>query len=369
MSNKKILLIDSNIGYMIDKPTALTGGATIQTKSWLSGFEELGFKIHIITERVPKNNNNYHFIDLFSSKFYSIIWSPILIIRLFFILKRQKYKFVYVSTAGWQTIIYGIATKLTHTFYIQRISNNIVYEPLTYRKRLGFVKYYLSRIGTSLSNIILVQNNHQLANLKSLYPSKSVHIMHNPYLSSIGIDVALSKGQYIAWIGIFQYQKNLPALFDIANSLPNLNFKIAGSAAQLIDKMSIEAIDNLKRLPNVEFVGKIPRTKISEFISKSICLLNTSHYEGFSNTFLEALESGRPIVTTDKVDPDSIIKKYKLGYVAKSFEDIPNLLIKASTNYEKFYDHNRQYLKKNHDPATLSRKLLKHIEDEEDSGR
>jgi glycosyltransferase involved in cell wall biosynthesis len=361
MSKTRILIVDSNIGDLIDNPYALTGGASIQTKSWLSGFEELGFELHIISESIPINKQNYHFIDLFSSKFYSIIWSPVLIMRLFFILKKQNYKFVYVSTAGWQTIIYGLATKLARTFYVQRISNNIVYEPSTYRRRLGFVKYYLSRIGTGLSSIILVQNKQQLANIKSVYPNKSVHVVHNPYLSSIEKDIELSKGEYVAWVGIFQYQKNLPALFNIANNLSNLNFKIAGLSAQKVDQETIAAIENLKSLPNVQFVGKISRTEISSFISKSFCLLNTSHYEGFSNTFLEALDSGRPIITTNKVDPDSIIERYKLGYVAEDYIDIPQLLIKALSNHQTFFEHNRQYLKKYNNPTILAEKLLELI--------
>lgn len=362
MFNKNILLIDSKIGDLIDNPISLTGGATIQTNSWLSGFIDLGFDVHLITERIPQRKNDYHFINLFSSKYYSIFYIPILVIRLIIIFKRYKFKFIYVSTAGWQTFIYGLASKLTGTIYVQRVSNNIVYDPLIYRRRLGLLKYYLSVAGTNYANIILVQNLQQYSNLKRLYPKKIIHIMHNPYKNNSKNPKESLNGDYVAWIGIFQHQKNLSALYDIANELPEINFKIAGAAGQEIDQNSIEALEKLKRLSNVKFVGKISRDEISSFLSNSFCLLNTSHYEGFSNTFLEALESGRPIVTTRKVDPDSIIEKYNLGYVADSYKEIPELLIEACANYKIFFKHNRRYLEEYHNPIVLAKKLIKYIE-------
>ena len=44
-----------------------------------------------------------------------------------------------------------------------------------------------------------------------------------------------------------------------------------------------------KFLPNIKFVGFIPRNEISSFLGDAYLLLNTSFYEGFSNTFLESL--------------------------------------------------------------------------------
>ncbi len=72
----------------------------------------------------------------------------------------------------------------------------------------------------------------------------------------------------------------------------------------------------LTKLQNVEFVGLIPHDEVTSFLTEAYCLLNTSLFEGFSNTFLEAFSVGTPVVTLG-VNPDFILTIYDLGFVNK----------------------------------------------------
>ena len=66
-------------------------------------------------------------------------------------------------------------------------------------------------------------------------------------------------------MGNFRYQKNIAALVNIAKSLPDINFKITGKAHADIDKVSLEALEELKILENVQLVGYIKTSEIFLF--------------------------------------------------------------------------------------------------------
>ena len=57
----------------------------------------------------------------------------------------------------------------------------------------------------------------------------------------------MSRGKkYIAWIGLFQKQKNLPQLLKIALELPDYDFCIAGK--QLNNHLDHDIIDAINKL-------------------------------------------------------------------------------------------------------------------------
>ena len=212
----------------------------------------------------------------------------------------------------------------------------------------------------------MAQNSYQLNKLKEKYPKKNIFVLHNPFvIENNDISVSLESRKYIAWIGNFRYQKNLKALFEIALKLPEYNFKIAGKPHPNLDDETTEALKRLGTLKNVKFVGYIKRSDINSFFRKARILLNTSRWEGFSNTFLEAWAAGVPVVTTQNVNPDNIVSKYNLGKVADCYDQLHELL-KTIINYDKS-EYNKlalnchEYVKVNHDPKILVRKFVSYL--------
>lgn len=287
--------------------------------------------------------------------------------RLIKVIKKYNPDYIYQACAGLDTAIGAYIAKLLGIPFIYRVANdtdsNDRYKKLLpIHHRVGF--YY----GTKAASFILCQNKYQFNNFKKKVPNKKIKIFHNPFHvdeNDSGIVVPRANREYIAWIGIFQYQKNLSSLYDIASKLSSVEFKIAGKATLGgVDEGTKAAIEKLERCDNVEFVGFLKHSEINKFLQKSIALLNTSRYEGFSNTFLEAFYAGTPVITTTKVDPDNIIRDNKLGYVCKNFRDLPSLVLKMvkNENYDVFSNKCRYYLYENHDSKKLAKQLLKFIE-------
>ena len=323
---KNIIIQDNHLPYILNNINYPTGGASVQTRNWMYGFENLGYKIIIISSAKIENKTNYTIINSGNKfSFRGLIFLSNIYYN-YKILRKYKPAFIYISEPQWSNIYIGIISKLLNIKIIQRISNdNIADERIKLKFGIGKnkknkfsrIKYIFYRIYLLLIKIILCQNEYQLKLFKEKYPNKNLMKIYNPFLINNAV-VLTEKRSYVAWLGIFQKQKNLEGLFDIAKKLPTIKFKIAGVESLSIDDKTRYAIKRLRKLDNVEFVGLINRDSVLDFLSKAVCLLNTSHHEGFSNTFLESISVGTPIVTREKTDPDGIVNKYNLGNVSKT---------------------------------------------------
>ena len=140
-----------------------------------------------------------------------------------------------------------------------------------------------------------------------------------------------------------------------------MQFKIAGMPGGNIDNDTDRAVSKLKKLSNIEFTGYLSRKKVPHFLSKSIVLLNTSHFEGFSNTYLEAFSTGTPVIAPVNADPDHIIEKNGLGFSVKNNSDFPVVIQSVFENKERFVEIGKQcqeYVYKKHDPEILAECLV-----------
>jgi hypothetical protein len=65
----------------------------------------------------------------------------------------------------------------------------------------------------------------------------------------------------------------------------------------------------------LRYLGELPIEKVNEVMSQAAFHVNTSSFEGFPNTFLQAWARGA-IVTTLAVDPDEGMESLGIGYCA-----------------------------------------------------
>ena len=356
---KSILIIDDNLPYLLNGINFPVGGATVQTKSWLHGFEKLGFNIVVSSSIKIKNSSAYTIEEEKESISKNRVMSMLIKMTGYYkLLRKYNPVFIYISIPWWSNFLFFIPAKILKIKIVQRISNdNLVNEETINRfdKKYKFILYNLS---LRLTDVFLCQNDYQQNKLKKRYTNKVIDKLYNPFF--IANKKKSNKRNYVAWIGLFQHQKNLPSLVKIVEILPEVKFKLAGKSQQIIDSETQTAINKLKKMPNVEFVGLIPRDKIYDFLSNAYCLLNTSHIEGFSNTYLEAFSVGTKVVTRKKTDPDGIISKFDLGKSVAEYSELPGAIEEIIlSDYDS--KHIKKYLLENHDPYVLAQRLMKII--------
>lgn len=365
---KKILFFDFNIHRLLQNESYLAGGSSIQVYSWLKGLEKYSLRIGILKYKneSKKIDSQYDEINIFdeSKGIRKIRWFYYRFPILLYSILMYRPDVIYQSCYGKNTFFAALISKLIGAKFIYRVANDIEAD-IRIKNKLSNFDFFVYKLGIKLASKVICQNEYQLEGFKKEYSVENIDIIHNPFFITQSSDYGfMEKSNYISWIGIFQYQKNLPGLLKVVKKLPQYKFKIAGKSSKGgLDDDTKHALSKLKKQKNVEFVGFLSRKDIKEFLNKSILLINTSFYEGFSNTYLESLSVGTPVISTKKTDPDSIIKDNNLGDVSEDISQMHVVIdnfIKSKYN-ETYKDRCKKYVSENHSPYKLAYKLLDSI--------
>jgi glycosyltransferase involved in cell wall biosynthesis len=118
----------------------------------------------------------------------------------------------------------------------------------------------------------------------------------------------------VVWIGRLQDFKRPERFVDLARRLEGsgVSFQMVGDAETPERREALERV--ARRLPNLQMLGRLPPDQVHALLCEAKLLVNTSDYEGFSNTFIEAWTRGVPVLSM-RVDPDQLITRGGLGYL------------------------------------------------------
>jgi glycosyltransferase involved in cell wall biosynthesis len=116
----------------------------------------------------------------------------------------------------------------------------------------------------------------------------------------------------VFWAARFEPWKQPELVADLAESLPEVTFVMAGGPG---DK---ELFSELQRreaeIENLVVLGHIPFSEIDRYFAAADIFLNTSKSEGFPNTFLQAWAQATPVASL-QVDPNDILSSRGIGIV------------------------------------------------------
>lgn len=370
MKKPKLLYQNFEIINLLKNAKIPLGGAAVEWYTWLRAFKQIGCEVGLLTYKNHglSNNQNQGF-DIVES-YHSSKGFPVIrrltyrIPLLFSATKKYKPDFLIQGCATLNTGILAIIAKLLKIPFVHRIGSDMDVDGRI-RKSFSFYTYPLYKYGIKISSHISCQNKYQYEILKEKYPKKSISVLYNPFFFKENKIKVRTERNYIAWVGNFRYEKNLPALAEVAAKFPNMEFRIAGTRFANTDADAAKGLEVLERLNNVKFLGHINNSEVTDLLSNALCLLNTSRLEGFSNTFLEAWSVGTPVVTTSNVNPDKIISNFNVGIVAENYSTIENkikLLLNYNENEYKILSENCvNYVKENHDPIKLAKIFLEEM--------
>jgi len=174
-----------------------------------------------------------------------------------------------------------------------------------------------------------------------------------PNILDTRIEWKEASGEYVLWLATIEPDKFPKRFVELARALPHREFRMAGRITgpetfQTTIRRQIEATDNITH------VGQIPREEIPTYLSEGRCLVNTSDYEGFSNTYLEAACSKLPVVSLFH-DPNNMLEQQHAGIVVdKSPGDIATAVetMFDDTMWEQ-YQHGCEEIVREHQPEPI----------------
>lgn len=173
------------------------------------------------------------------------------------------------------------------------------------------------RTGMRLADTIVVQTEDQFRRGRELTgrPLKMIR----SFAEDAG-DAGDERRSFL-WIGRVVDYKDPLAYVDLADRVPEASFRMVadasgGEAPALLGELRERA----DRLPNLELLAPLPRDQLLDLYSRAVAVVNTSHVEGFPNTFLEGWARGAPALSL-RLDPDRIIRQRRLGSFAAGSRD------------------------------------------------
>jgi glycosyltransferase involved in cell wall biosynthesis len=346
------------------------GGAVVETFVWMKALHELGYSVIQSRNLGDKRALKPGFDWIKFQPSYDpnkgikwLRWVSYRFPRYFQHLKNANPDFVYESIPTWSSFFTAIMCKMLGVKLILRIANDNMLDKrilITHTPGRRFLIYR----AFGLAEFIFPQNKYQFSRLTEMFPGKRIHLLYNPFVIDAQYLVPKkAMNGYVAWVANFRYQKNLKLLHELAEEFKEYQFKIAGAPLLPLDDETSTYLNKLREMENVEFVGTIGRESILDFFSKAIFLLNTSRYEGFSNTFLEAMATGTPILTSNSVNPDGIIDTYELGLVYSTAEDLRKQIKSVDENvYGRMSNNCCEYINMHHGHIQIGKDFISILE-------
>ena len=211
------------------------------------------------------------------------------------------------------------------------------------------VSYALKAYAIENAHLHIVQNEHQARLLKEGY-GRSSTLIKNP-IDPNRLYLRNPVAKKILWVGKSDERVKQPSLvLKLARQLPEFDFVIIMN--QAVSETHHRCLTEAKKLVNVTLLEQIPFDKIESYFADARLHLNTSLFEGFPNTFLQAAKYGVPTLALN-VDPGKMLSKYGCGhYFEGDFENMKEYIRKLMRNdrlTKKIEKQALSYVKKYHD--------------------
>lgn len=167
---------------------------------------------------------------------------------------------------------------------------------------------------------VVAQTDHQHDVLENVFGIDAT-VVPNGYTVPEETELVSAKARdYVLWVGSLDPDQKRPErLLELANRLPEVEFRVVGWTED--DDYRESLVDRMSERPNLTFEGFVPPDEIDRYYREAVALVNTSAYEGFPNTFLEAWRFGVPVVSLEAV-LDGVLEREAVGVHAGSMDEL-----------------------------------------------
>jgi len=363
----KLLFVDFTLPYLLRDSEFPVGGWAVQLKEWLLELSAQGHRVGVLTWKGANAHvgpqSVCELVETYDPQAgikvlrYAYLRIPALLAAA----RAWRPDAIVQSTASLDTgIMAFIAGRLDVPFVHRIACDSDVDERL--KLELKLYQRIAYRYGLRRADLVVCQNAHQAALFGRAHPGTPLHVQPSVLRLPPGMPRPRDERNYVAWLGVFKPQKNLRLLYSTAKRRPAVEFRVAGMAPAKVDGDTMRDLECLRTLSNVRFVGYKRRAEVADFLGRATVLLCTSHYEGFSNTFLEAFAAGTPVVTRKGVDPDSAVSNCGLGLVAEDDGQLADCVSElhemSPARFGELAQRCRQHLETRHAPAPVLRTFV-----------
>jgi len=312
------------------------GGAELQVKYITEYLRDRDFEVHYLflnKEKIKAVDND---IQLYSIK-KSLIGEK-LFGKLYYYkkvldkLNQIKPDIVYhrnLSTFALPVVKYCKSHDCKAFLHLALISD--VEKKLSWNQRilLNIVEYYGRKQILMKFDKIIAQAKYQDELLQKNFDRKADLILFNmhPFPEE---KIEKTNKVKVLWIANLKSWKQPEKFIELANECTDTNAEFIMIGRDSNDNESRMLKENIDKIKNLTYLGELPISEVNNKLANSDIFVNTSLYEGFPNTFIQAWMREVPVVSLC-VNPDNVLSDHNIGFYSKTLaqmiKDIQKLIL------------------------------------------
>jgi glycosyltransferase involved in cell wall biosynthesis len=216
----------------------------------------------------------------------------------------------------------------------------------------AFLKY-----GIRNAQLVLAQSEYQQEALARHMGCTNVRVLRNFHPVPVDAQRRPRAETRVLWVANLKPLKNPGAFVRLARRFDYRNdvrFIMVGQAIG-DDAWTRGELAAIAATPNVEYLGGRTQDEVNALFENTDLLVNTSDYEGFSNTFVQAWMRRVPVASLH-VDPDGLLSRGGLGVVSHTESQLyrqVTALINSPEKRAEIGERARAYALAHHSEANI----------------
>jgi len=308
--------------YFFPEEGKAAGGSQRQQYLLSKKLAEMNVDVSIATGGDHKKNEDVNSIEIWRGcpeSISSITHTPLYFLQLFSCMRKIECDIFYIRG----TIKLLIPTLLISNFLGKKtifcVANDVNTSKKGIAKKYGFPYNIVYPLALKRCSAVIAQSHKQKSQLSKEFNIKST-VIPNGYSIPCSEDLINHlHRKTVLWVGTSDESQKQPSqLLETAEILSDIKFTmICRPRGDL--KYHSQIKNRAMSLPNVEFIEGVSPESIHAYFNQAALLVNTSKYEGFPNTFLEAWRYATPVVSLH-FDLDGVLSGCSVGRHSGSFD-------------------------------------------------
>jgi glycosyltransferase involved in cell wall biosynthesis len=208
----------------------------------------------------------------------------------------------------------------------------------------------LYRTALSSADAVIAQTEQQQYLLKKHFGVEAPLVPNGYDLPDKNQIVTHRSRHHVLWVGSSDPEKKNPLFFvRLAERLPNLQFTMISQPISNKEDFHEHLRAKAASVKSLDFKGPVDPEEIHDYYRQASLFVNTSSYEGFPNTFLEAWRYETPVVSMH-FDLDGLLEDgiggVKAGGMERLVKEVKSLALNTSRR-ASLGESGRKYLGKN----------------------
>lgn len=189
-------------------------------------------------------------------------------------------------------------------------------------KPLDIVENVYVKKAFQKATFIVVQNNWQKIQLKNIYNRDCIYLKQAAPINNLPLNfIKKNNVLNIIWVANMKPLKRPDLFVQLANSFIEVD-DICFTMIGRLDQNYLSLINEQeKNNPNFKYLGELNNEKVNNLLLNTDILVNTSDFEGFSNTFIQAWYRKNIVISLNS-NPDDILNKFEVGFLCTNIDDV-----------------------------------------------